>query len=362
MPSPDGTPVPSIGGIVWGMPSKNATLVPVRPYKIVIVAYDGAKLMDVAGPLQAFSEARLPDGGAAYKIVLASEHGGAITTDTGVTLDTVALDAAALRGVDTLLVSGGDVRPTAEATASLRLRLRRYLDKPRRLGSICTGAFILADLGVLDHREATTHWAFCDELAGDYPKVTVNSDAIFVSSGRIWTSAGVSSGIDMALAMIEDDLDYHSALAVARSMVLFLKRPGGQSQYSTELRQQAHDAQGRFDALHQWMRAHLAADLSVPALAAAAHMSPRNFARVYQRDTGEGPARAVERLRVAAARRLLESSTDTVAHIARRTGFGDDERMRRAFIKALGVSPQDYRTRFGDFTPRVAAHALTSPA
>jgi transcriptional regulator GlxA family with amidase domain len=345
---------PPSGGIIRGVPSKNAK--PSQPRKVVIVAYDGAKLMDVAGPLQAFSEARLPGGALAYTTVLASEHGGAITTDTGVKLETAELGAAALRAVDTLLVSGGDFRPAPDATATLRRRLRRYIDKPRRLGSICTGAFVLADLGVLDHHEATTHWAYCGELAADYPNVTVNPDAIFVASGRIWTSAGVSSGIDMALAMIEDDLDYHTALAVARTLVLFLKRPGGQSQYSAELRQQAHDAHGRFDALHQWMRTNLAADLSVPVLAAAANMSARNFARVYQRDTGESPARAVEKLRVAAARRLLESSTETVAHIARRTGFGDDERMRRAFVKALGVSPQDYRMRFGEATPRVATH------
>jgi transcriptional regulator GlxA family with amidase domain len=157
----------------------------------------------------------------------------------------------------------------------------------------------------------------------------------------------VSAGIDMALAMVEEDIGHAAALDVARLLVLFLKRPGGQSQFSVELRRQTSDARGRFDGLHAWIREHLDGDLSVPALAAAAHMSPRNFARVYLRETGESPAHAVEQMRVEAAIRLLESTSESILRIAHRTGFGDDERMRRAFIKAHGVSPQDYRSRFG---------------
>jgi transcriptional regulator GlxA family with amidase domain len=318
-----------------------------RALKVVIVGYDGAKLMDICGPMQAFSEARLHDGRRAYHLILASEAGGPITTDTGVTMDTVPLNSAAMRGVDTLLVSGGDLDLPPSSSGTLRTCLAKQIHRPRRLGSICTGAFILADLGVLDGQQATTHWAFCHKLAQQYPAVTVEPDAIFVTSGRLWTSAGVSAGIDMALGMIEEDLDHRTALEVARGLVLFLKRPGGQSQFSAELRQQIREAHGRFEHLHDWIRANLDADLSVPALAAAAHMSPRNFARVYVRETGESPARAVERTRVQAARRLLETGHDPVHTVARRTGFGDDERMRRAFVKVLGVSPQDYRTRFG---------------
>ncbi|MGV9708384.1 GlxA family transcriptional regulator [Streptomyces sp. NPDC003483] len=209
------------------------------------------------------------------------------------------------------------------------------------------GAFILADLGVLDGRRATTHWAFCHQLEHEHPAVSVDPDAIFVTSGRIWTSAGVSAGIDMVLAMIESDLGREMALNVARAMVLFLKRPGGQPQFSIELRQQIQDVRGLFDDLHDWIRGNLDGDLSVPALADAAHMSPRNFARVYLRETGDSPARAVEKLRLEAARRLLEATREPVRVVARRTGFGDNERMRRAFVKALGVSPQDYRSRFG---------------
>jgi transcriptional regulator GlxA family with amidase domain len=316
------------------------------PRKVVIVAYDGANLMDIAGPLQAFNNACFGNGRPAYQVTLASEAGGPVVTDTGVRLETVRLDRT-VSSVDTLLVAGCNLKIPPVSTVSLQARLAKYLDRPRRLGSICTGAFVLAELGVLDRREATTHWAFCSRLAREYPTISVKPDAIFVTSGHVWTSAGVSAGIDMALAMIEDDLDHLAALNVARGMVLFLKRPGGQSQFSVELRGQMRDARGRFDDLHDWIRNNLDTDLSVPGLAKAARMSPRNFARVYIRETGESPARAVEKLRTEAARRLLESALDPIQVVARRAGFGDDERMRRAFVRTYGVSPQDYRNRFG---------------
>jgi transcriptional regulator GlxA family with amidase domain len=313
--------------------------------------------MDISGPLQAFSDTRFKDGGPAYQVTVASEAGGLVTSDTGLKLETARLDETVLDSVDTLLVSGTDLTMALGGTASLRACMVPYLDRPRRLGSICTGAFILAKLGVLDGREATTHWGFCSLLEREYPAVIVKPDAIFITSGRVWTSAGVSAGIDLALAMIEDDLGHQAALNVARGMVLFLKRPGGQSQFSVELRRQMQDERGQFEDLHNWIRANLDADLSIPALAAVARMSPRNFARVYLRETGESPARAVEKIRIEVAVRLLESTNDSVKFVARRTGFGDDERMRRAFMKAYGVSPQDCRSRFGKRGP-----ALGSPA
>lgn len=315
--------------------------------KVVIIIFDQAKLLDIAGPLQVFTDARFADGSRAYDVVLASEEGGPVSTDTGMVMASERLEDVLSGEVDTLLISGGDQRFLPPSIVSLCARLERFLAHPRRLGSICFGAFVLAELGVLDGHEATTHWGGCDELQRSYPAVVVKPDSIFVKSDRVWTSAGVSAGIDMALAMVEEDIGHASALALARYLVLFLKRTGGQSQFSVELRRQMRDAKGRFDDLHAWIQENLSGDLSVPALASAANMSPRNFARVYRRETGESPAQAIEQIRVEAARRLLESATDPIQRIADQTGFGDDERMRRAFLKAYGVSPQDYRSRFG---------------
>ncbi len=203
---------------------------------------------------------------------------------------------------------------------------------------------MLAEAGLLDGRRAATHWANGAELAGRYPKVRVEADPIFVRDGAVWTSAGITAGIDLALALVEEDLGREVALDVARWLVMFLKRPGGQAQFSTALALQA--AEDRFGALHAWIDAHLAADLSLPVLAAQAGMSERSFSRHYTEATGLTPARAVERLRLEAARRLLVDAALPVKRIAALCGFGSEETMRRSFLRLLAVSPQDYRARW----------------
>jgi transcriptional regulator GlxA family with amidase domain len=318
------------------------------PIRVVIVLFPRTKLLDVTGPLQVFNDAKRADGSAVYEITLTSEHGGPVETDAGVPLPSIPLAEAARRPIDTLLVSGGRSALDAASSAVLLAFLRDQSGMVRRLGSICLGAFILAAAGLLDGCEATTHWEYTDRLGMAHPATTVRPDAIFVSNGTIWTSAGVSTGIDMALAMVEEDLGRKAALDLARDLVLYLKRPGGQSQFSGELQRQSRDAAGRFETLHAYMREHAAGDLSVPELARIMAMSPRHFARVYAQETGISPAKAVEAVRLDLARDLLEETDIGVQQIAVRAGFGDDERLRRAFLRRYGVAPGEYRTRFGN--------------
>ena len=235
----------------------------------------------------------------------------------------------------------------------LRLAARRS----RRVASVCTGAFLLARAGLLDGRRATTHWASCDALARNYPAVTVDPDPIFVRDGNVYTSAGVTAGIDLALALVEEDLGRRAALDVARSLVLFIRRPGGQAQFSSGLAGQAAIQPG-IRELQDWVSDNLDSDLSVPALAERAFMSPRNFARVFSREVGLTPAAYVESLRLERARLLLETTEMQLEEIARRCGFGTVETLRRAFGRRLRVSPSDYRSRFASgaaATPTSAA-------
>jgi transcriptional regulator GlxA family with amidase domain len=222
--------------------------------------------------------------------------------------------------------------------------LRQRTKNARRVASVCTGAFLLGASGSLDGRRAATHWSFCGELARRFPAVQVESDPIFVRDGSIWTSAGVSAGIDLALALVEEDLGRTAALAVARYLVVFLKRPGGQAQFSEALSLQS--AEDEFGALHEWINKHLADDLSLPTLASQAGMSERSFSRRYVEAIGLTPARAIERLRVEAARRLLSETRQPVKRISQRCGFGSEETMRRSFLRVLAANPQDYRARF----------------
>jgi transcriptional regulator GlxA family with amidase domain len=262
-------------------------------------------------------------------------------------VDTTSIDSLRPHQVDTLVIPGGPGIWEMRKDTQLMKWISQTLPKTRRVASVCLGAFALAWTGVLDGKRAVTHWRYCPRLQDSFPNIRVEPNAIFVKDGRVWSSAGVSAGIDLALAMIEEDFGHTTALDVARRLVVFLKRPGGQSQFSTVLAAQASDVEGRFSALHAWIIENIASDLRVEMLAEKAGMTPRTFARTYTSRTGMTPASGVEALRVETARLLLESrQIGGVVEVAKRAGFGDDERMRRAFLRHLGVSPTEYRNRF----------------
>ncbi len=319
--------------------------------RIAFLAFPDVQLLDVAGPLQVFSTAcdlasrrAPPDDTVPYDAVVIAAGAGRLMASSGLGLAAEPLPDAD-QPLDTLVVAGGRGVAAAARDAALVAWIKARAPHCRRVVSVCSGAFLLAEAGLLDGRRATTHWEHCDELRRRHPAIRVEPDPIFVRDGDVWTSAGVTAGIDLALALVEDDLGRCAALAVARQLVVFLKRPGGQSQYSAALSLQS--AEGGFERLHGWMADRLADDLGLAALARQAGMSERSFVRRYPAATGVTPARAVERLRVEAARRLLSESATPVKRIAERCGFGTDETMRRAFLRVLGASPQDYRERFG---------------
>lgn len=309
--------------------------------EIVIVAFPGVQSLDVAGPAEVFAAA-----GDHYRVRVAAVDASApLATGSGFAIvPEVALDD--LRGpLDTIVVAGG--AGTREALADERLIpwLRTAAPRARRVASVCSGAFLLARAGLLDGRRATTHWQWCDTLADAFPQVTVDPDPIWVRDGPVWTSAGVTAGMDLALALVEDDLGPQAALAIARQLVLFVRRPGGQAQFSTGLAAQSAERDALRE-LQDWMPGHLGDDLSVPALAARAHMSTRHFSRAFHQEIGCTPAAYVERLRVEHGRLLLESTSIPVETIATACGFATPETMRRAFARRVGASPAAYRSRF----------------
>jgi transcriptional regulator GlxA family with amidase domain len=318
--------------------------------RVVMVVYPGVQILDVTGPLEVFANAnrRLDELGdrraPRYEISLVARQAGPLRTTSGIEL-VVGAFAGSRGAIDTLMVAGGDATREALRDRVLIDFVRRRAAQARRVASVCTGSFVLAEAGLLDGRRATTHWGACAALAAHYPKVRVESDPIFVRDGKFWSSAGVCAGMDLALALVEQDHGRELALTVARWLVLFLKRPGGQSQFSAELAAQTteHDA---IREVQRFAQQNLAKDLGVAALARRAAMSPRNFARVFAREVGETPARWVERVRVEAARRRLEESDDGVDEVAARSGFGSAESLRRAFLRRVRVSPAAYRSRF----------------
>src|SRR3954465_13503185 len=305
---------------------------------IVIVAFEGLQSLDLTGPAEVFAAAGWP-----VRVVTAD--GAPVRSSSGITIVPDG-DLASVRGrIDVLLVVGGEGTPAAMADTRLLAWLRRAARRSGRVTSVCSGAFVLAEAGLLDGRRATTHWSVCGELARRYPTIEVDPDPIYVRDGDVWTSAGVTAGMDLALALVEEDLGRDVALAIARRLVLFLRRPGNQSQFSAQLSVQTADR----DALREVQRhiaEHLDDDLSVDAPASRAAMSPRHFARCFREETGSTPARFVEAARIEAARRRLEESADSVETIPRACGFGTAETMRRTFLRNVHVAPTEYPRRF----------------
>jgi transcriptional regulator GlxA family with amidase domain len=318
---------------------------------VALVAFPDVQTLDVVGPLEVFASAarwltacgRRRDD--AYTVEILARAPGAVVTSSGVRLGVDRSLARARRGIDTLLVAGGVGVAAALRDRALLAWLKTSAPRVRRLGAVCSGTFLLAEAGLLDGRRATTHWRACDELARRYPRVTVEPDPIFVRDGRIYTSAGVTAGMDLALALVEEDHGRTVALHVARELVLFLRRPGGQSQFSAQLAAQAAEREP-LKELQAWIAEHPGADLAVAALAGRVAMSPRNFARVFAHEVGLTPARYVEQVRVEAARRRLEESGAGVDAVAADCGFGSAESMRRAFLRTVRVTPSAYRSRF----------------
>ncbi|WP_274912287.1 GlxA family transcriptional regulator [Streptomyces sp. WZ-12] len=313
---------------------------------VLVVLYDGVQSLDVSGPVEVFSGAEHGMPGA-YRIRTASLDGAPVRTTSGLTLvpDTT-LDAAA--PPHTLLVPGGE--GTRAPDPRLVAWLRARAPHARRKVSVCSGAFLLAAAGLLDGRRATTHWALCAQLAADHPAVRVAPEPIYVRDGDVATSAGVTAGIDLALALVEEDLGRDLALTVARHLVVFLRRPGNQTQFSAQLAAQTAERRPLRD-VQQWISENPAADLSVEALADRARLSPRHFARAFRDETGMTPGRYVDRIRLEAARRRLEDTADGIERISRQCGYGTAEAMRRAFVRVLGASPAEYRRRFRPASP-----------
>ena len=332
------------------LPAKN------RSRTIVFLAAPSSQILDVAGPFQIFVRAaelfveEYPARKAPYNVLLASTtRRRSVATNCGLVL-TGTKTFRTLRGpIDTLLVAGGSGVETAAHDEELLLWLQKTAQRVRRIGSICTGAFLLASAGLLDGKRAATHWKWAAELANRFKHTTVDPDPIYIRDGSTYTTAGVTAGMDLALALVEEDLGAPMALKVAREMVLYLRRAGGQSQFSTALSLQASDRK-QIEEVRSWTHDNLRQDLPVDKLAAKAGMSPRNFARVFLKDTGTTPARFVECLRVEAARRRLEESHDKLEKIANDCGFGSIQSLRRSFFRVLHVPPNDYRHRFTEST------------
>lgn len=319
---------------------------PSVPYRVVLLAYEHMNVLDLCGPLQALATAsRLTDAGMRYETVVASAEGGLVTTSSGLAIATVAVDSLDERAIDTLIAPGGCKGETYSAPQRLIDWVARRAPEVRRLCSVCTGAFLLAQAGQLQGRKVATHWEWASRLRESHPDIDVDADRIFVRDGSLWTSAGVTAGIDMTLALIEDDFGHQVAIETARRLVMFVKRSGGQSQFSSPLSAQLKDPE-RFGDLHAWIASNLRLDLTVERLAERMHMSARTFARTYSARMGITPAKMVDSIRLEAACRQLEAGDLPLKAVADQAGYRDEQAMRRAFQRRFGVGPKAYRDRF----------------
>ncbi|WP_225788730.1 GlxA family transcriptional regulator [Pseudomonas sp. Marseille-P8916] len=320
------------------------------PITVAFVAYPQMGLLDLSGAQTVFwaaSKALAQRDLPGYQLLTTSLRGGLVRTVEGLSVDTSALDQLDLSTVDTLVVPGApDICEALDSHSELVAWLNHAAPRVRRVASVCSGAFLLAKAGLLDGCRAATHWAMCDTLQQRFPALEVDADAIYIQQGAVWTSAGVTAGIDLALALVETDCGRDISMQAARELVVYLKRPGGQAQYSTLLQLQTQDSPA-FDELHLWLTENLGdPELTVERLAEQAKMSLRNFSRVYKQRTGRTPAKAIELFRLEAAKRLLENSSRNIEQIARVCGFADEERLRSTFQRHLSISPRDYRNRF----------------
>jgi len=300
--------------------------------RIGLVVFPGFQILDMVA-LTVFEMANTAAPRPAYRIELLSEHGGLVRSSAGVQVDTLAFGKPAF---DTLLIAGSNL--LVPASPRLLAFLRDAQGASRRVSSICTGAFVLAEAGLLDGRRATTHWGFARELQQRFPRIKVEEDSIFIVDGSVWTSAGMTACIDMSLALVESDLGVEVSRTVARKMVVYHRRAGGQSQFSALL--ELEPKSDRIQDALAYAKENLHRDLSVDQLAEVAHLSPRQFSRAFLAETGQSPARAIEKLRVETARLLIEAGNHSIDRVAEQTGFSDPERMRRAFHRAFGQPPQ----------------------
>jgi transcriptional regulator GlxA family with amidase domain len=317
-----------------------------EPRTVAIVAVPGFQLLDVSGPLDVFAEANVQARRDVYRPLVVAKTTGHLRSSSGVRLvpDLAIGDAAEMK-IDTLLVAGcpnaAEVRPDIAVVEWLR----RMAPRARRYGSVCSGAFLLAATGLIDGRHVTTHWAVAQQLALHHPAITVEEDAIHVRDGRLRTAAGVTAGLDLALALVEEDLGREVAMKVAAQLVMFFKRPGGQMQFSRR-GEAAPAGRSALQEVQRWIAASPAEDHSVASLAKRMELSPRHFARLFRSEVGITPAAWVKAVRVTAARRLLEDGQDTPKQVAALCGFADADTLRRAFARQVGVTPADYRKRY----------------